>query len=87
VNFAISGTARIERELRSALQRRKREMLAAKEEAEQVLRHELNDTVTALLLCCEMALQVPDLPESAETKLQTVGALAREVSVKLGAMA
>jgi hypothetical protein len=87
VNFAISGTARVARELLSALQRRKREILAAKKEAEQALRHELNDTVTALLLCCEMALQVPGLPESAESKLQTVGALARDVSVKLGVMA
>jgi hypothetical protein len=84
VNFAIAGIARVVRELRSALQRRKREVLAAKQDAQQVLRHELNDTVTALLLSCEMALRVPDLPEQAESKMHDVEALAREVSAKLG---
>jgi hypothetical protein len=66
------------------LQRRKREVLAARNEAEQGLRHELNDTLTALLLSCQMALQVPELPAQAETKMQTVEALAKEVSAKLG---
>ncbi|MGO9123903.1 MAG: hypothetical protein ACLP6G_03350 [Terriglobales bacterium] len=83
LNFAITGTARVVRELRWALQRRKREMLAAKNDAELALRHELKDTLTALLLSCEMALQVPELPPQAETKMQTVETLAREVSAKL----
>ena len=87
VNLAVNGSARIARELRSALQRRQREMLAARKDAEHALRHELNDTVTALLLSCELALQVPDLPALAESKMQTVDALAKEVSAKLGAMA
>ena len=84
LNFAITGTTRAAREVRWALQRRKREVLAAKSEAQQGLRHELNDTLTALLLSCQMALQVPELPAQAETKMQAVEALAREVSVKLG---
>lgn len=84
LNFAITGIPRVVRELRSALQRRKREMLVVKNDAEQGLRHELNDTLTALLLSCQMALQVPELPPSAQTKMQAVEALAREVSVKLG---
>ncbi len=84
LNFAITGTARAARELRSALQRRKREVLAAKNDAEQALHHELKDTLTALLLSCEMALQVPELPSLAATKMQAVEALAKEVSAKLG---
>jgi hypothetical protein len=84
LNFAITGIPRVVRELRWAVQRRKREILAAKSEAEQALRHELCDTVTALLLSCEMALQVPELPPSAQTKMQAVEALAREVSARLG---
>src|ERR1700691_4921596 len=84
LNFAIIGTTRAAREVRWALQRRKREVQAAKNEAEQGLRHELNDTLTALLLSCQMALQVPELPAQAETKMQTVEALAKEVSAKLG---
>jgi hypothetical protein len=51
VNFAISGTERIVRELRAALQRHKQEVLVARQEAEQALRNELKGTVTALLLC------------------------------------
>lgn len=84
LNFAITGIPRAVRELRWALLRRKREMLAARTDAEQALRHELRDTVTALLLSCEMALQVPELPPPAQTKMQVVEALAREVSVRLG---
>ena len=84
VNFAINGTARVARELRSAVQRRKREVAAAKQDAQQVLRHELNDTVTALLLSCEMALRVPELPDQAANKMHDVEALARQVSEKLG---
>ena len=87
VNFAVTGTARVVRELRLALQRRQREILAARADAEHALRHELSDTVTALLLSCELALQVPDLPASAEAKMQTVDALAKEMRAKLGAMA
>jgi signal transduction histidine kinase len=84
LNFAITGTARAAREVRWALQRRKREVLAARRDAEQALRHELRDTLTALLLSCEMALQVSELPAQAEIKMHAVEALAKEVSTRLG---
>jgi hypothetical protein len=87
INVAVNGTTRVVRELRSALKRRQREVEAAKMDAEQTLRHEFSDSITALLLSCELALQVPDLPPSAQAKMQTVGALAKEMSLKLGAMA
>ncbi len=83
-NFAISGIERISRELRSALHRRKRELLVARQDAEQTLRSELKDTITALLLSCEMALDVPNLPLFAETKMRAVDALAKEMRAKLG---
>jgi hypothetical protein len=84
LNFAITGITRAAREVRWALQRRKREMLTAKNEAELALRHQLKDTLTALLISCEMALQVPELPAQAATKMQAVEVLAKEVSAKLG---
>jgi hypothetical protein len=84
INFAISGVERVIRELRAALNRRKRESLAARRDAEQVLRSELKGTVTALLLSCEMALGVPNLPPPAENKLRAVYDLAREMRVKIG---
>jgi hypothetical protein len=82
-NFAVSGIERISRELRSALHRRKRELVAAKQEAEQTLRSQLKDTITVLLLSCEIALDVPNIPLFAETKMRAVDALAREMRAKL----
>src|ERR1700689_512314 len=46
-NFAISGIERVSRELRSAVHRRKRELLVARREAEQDLRSELKGTIPA----------------------------------------
>jgi signal transduction histidine kinase len=84
VNFAIAGIGRVVREYRSALQRRQRELAAAKKDAAQALRQELNNSVTALLLSCEMALKEPELPQQVESKMHDVEALAREVSARLG---
>lgn len=86
-NFAISGIERVSRELRSAVHRRKRELLIARQEAERGLRSELSGTITALLLSCEMALGVPNLPLLAETKMRAVDALAKEMRAKLGVTA
>ena len=83
-NFAISGIDRISRELHSALQRRKRELQSARQEAEQALRSELRGTITALLLSCEIALDVPNLPVLAEAKMRAVDVLAKEMRAKLG---
>lgn len=84
VNFAINGIPRIARELRLALQRRKRELAMVRKEAEQALRHELRDRITAMLLSCELTLKTPNLPSEAAVKVQEVTALARDVSARLG---
>jgi hypothetical protein len=84
LNFAICGIERVSRELRSALHRRARDSQLARQQAEQALRSELKDTITALLLSCEMALDVPHLPLFAETKMRAVDALAKEMRAKLG---
>ncbi|HLQ52114.1 MAG TPA: hypothetical protein VK129_11490 [Terriglobales bacterium] len=83
VNFAISGMDRVVRDLRAALHRHKKEVLLMRQEVQQALRNELKDTVTALLLSCEMALQVPNLPGAAEIQMRSVRTLAQEVRVKL----
>jgi hypothetical protein len=84
MNFAISGIGRVVRELRAALERRKREVLVARQAAKQTLRNELKSTMTGLLLTCEMALEVPNLPPAAEVKLHAIDQLAREMRGKLG---
>lgn len=83
VNLAISTPARVARELRLAVQRRLREIATAKREAERSLRNELNNSVAALLLSCEMALQVPDLPRLAESRIHDVATLARQMTARL----
>jgi hypothetical protein len=84
MNFAISGVNRVVRDLRIALDRRKKEGIAARQVAEQTVRNDLKGTVTALLLSCQMTLQLPGLSPAAHTKMQSVFDLAQEVRSKLG---
>lgn len=83
INFAISGTERVIREVRSALHRRQREVSLARQEAQQALRNELKDTITALLLSCEVALEQPSLPEMAQSKMRAVYDLAQDMRSRL----
>lgn len=85
INFGISGTQRVCRDLRVALQRRKKEIAAAKDAAEQVVRSELKGSVTAMLLSCEIALRVPELSGAAEMKVRAVYDLAQQLCVRFGA--
>lgn len=84
LNFALCCKERVVRHVRSALERRKREITLARQEAQDALRHDLRETATALLLSCEVALRDPELPANFVTRMQTVETLARDVSIKLG---
>jgi hypothetical protein len=83
VNFAINGMDRVARELRAALRRHEKQVLLVRQEVKQTLRNELKSTITALLLSCEMALQIPDLQSGAESRMRTVHELAQEMRLKL----
>lgn len=83
VNFAINNMDRVARELRAALQRHQKEVQRVRREVQHALRNELKGTVTALLLSCELALQVPELPSEAEGKMGSVHRLAQEMRLKL----
>jgi hypothetical protein len=84
VNFAISGTQRVVRDLRAALQRRRREVATARTFAEQNLRNELKGNITAMLLSCELALQSPEIPTPIEAKLRSAYEQALDIKSKLG---
>lgn len=71
MSFAVSGIERVVREVRAALNRRIREQAAARQAAAGLLRSELNGTVTALLLQCELAREAPGMPAAAAEKMQT----------------
>jgi hypothetical protein len=83
VNFAINNMDRVGRELRAALVRHQKAVLLIRQEAQHALRNALKGTITALLLSCELALQVPDLQSGAESRMRTVHELAKEIRLKL----
>jgi hypothetical protein len=85
VNFAISGIDRVVKEIRTALSRREREEQVARRSAEQAMWSELRESVTALLLSCDLALSVPNLPVPAADKLRTMHNLACQIRERLGA--
>jgi hypothetical protein len=83
VNLAISGKQRLAREIRAAVHRRKREEAAARQAAISMLHSELNGTVTALLLSCELALETPGLPRAAVEKLHSAHGLVKKLRAQL----
>jgi len=83
VNLAISGMERLVREVRAALHRRQREEVRARYAAIGRLHSELNDTVTALLLSSELALEASGLPPAASEKLQSVHELVEKLRRQL----
>lgn len=85
LNFAVSGMERLVREVRSALHRRRREETQARRSVEQQFRSEICENLTAMLLSCELAMAVPDVPSPAAEKILAVDNLAREMRLKLGA--
>jgi hypothetical protein len=87
VNFAISGIERVVREIRTALSRRQREEKVARQSAQQAMWSELKESVTALLLSCDLALAMPGVPPPAADKLRLVHELACQIRERLGATA
>ncbi|HZW80035.1 MAG TPA: hypothetical protein VFF50_06170 [Candidatus Deferrimicrobiaceae bacterium] len=84
INFAVSGMERLVREVRSALHRRKREETQARRSVEQQFRSEMGESLTSMLLSCELAMAVPGIPGPAAEKIRAVDNLAREMRLRLG---
>lgn len=76
INFALSGTTRIIREIRAALHRREREQAVAARTARESIEVELRNTVSGLLLHSELALAQDGVPHAAVEKLRLVANLA-----------
>jgi len=83
INFAISGMERIAREVRMALHRHQREQFQAMQAAESILRGEVKDTVTGILLSSQLALETPDIPKTAQAKVQDIYQLALALRARL----
>jgi hypothetical protein len=83
VNLAIASSNRLVREVRSALRRHEEARLIAIRAAESILRSEIRDAVTGILLSTELALKTPELPMEAEEKLHSVCYLAGQIRSRL----
>jgi signal transduction histidine kinase len=85
VNFALSGAARIVREIRSALHRREREQALAQRAAAAAFESELKTTVAGLLLHTELAASGKEIPAQIAERLRTVVELAGSLRQQLAA--
>jgi len=87
VNFALTGTARLIRDIRAALRRREREQMLARQAAAAVIEAELKSTVAGLLLQSELALSSSDAGSPLAERLRMVADLAGNLRNKLGSTA
>ena len=76
VNFALSGAARLTREIRAALHRREREQAMARRAAAAAIETELKTTVAGLLLHSQLALSDSEMTSPLAEKLRVVADLA-----------
>lgn len=84
INFALSGAARVIREIRAALHRREREQALAHRAATAAIETELKSTVAGLLLHSQLALNGSDAGSPVADKLRVVadlvGSLRRQLT-------
>jgi hypothetical protein len=84
VNFALSGTARLIRDIRAALRRREREQMLARQAAAAAIESELKSTVAGLLLQSELALSSSEAGSPVAERLRMMADLAGNLRNKLG---
>jgi hypothetical protein len=83
INFAITGIDRLVQEVQSALKRRERDQATARAAAAHSLYSGLNGTLTALLLDCGLASEIPGLPLPAAEKLASIREAAQKLLIQL----
>ena len=85
INFALSGAARLTREIRAALHRREREQALARIAASAAIENELKSTVAGLLLHSQLARSGSEVPSLIADKLRIVADLASNLRLQLSA--
>ncbi len=83
VNFAITGSSRLARDIRAALSRREQEQALSMRAATTSIERELKSTVTGLLLQSQLALAEPAVPANLADKLRLVVELAGNLKQRL----
>jgi hypothetical protein len=87
VNFALSGAARLIREIRAALHRRERETTLARRAAAAAIESEVKSTVAGLLLQSQLALSGSEAGSPVSERLRMVADLAGNLRRQLAAPA
>jgi len=85
INFALSGAARLIREIRAALHRREREQMLARRAATAAIESELKTTIAGLLLHSQLALSGSEASSPIADKLRVVADLAGSLRQQLNA--
>jgi DNA-binding NtrC family response regulator len=85
INFALSGAARLVREVRAALHRREREQTLARRAAAAAIESELKSTVAGLLLYSQLALSGSEMTPLVAEKMRVVADLAGNLRQQLSA--
>ncbi|MGA3069613.1 MAG: hypothetical protein ABSD43_05300 [Terracidiphilus sp.] len=85
INFALSGAARLVREIRAALHRREREQMLARRAAAAAIESELKTTVAGLLLHSQLALSGSEASSPIAERLRMVADLAGSLRQQLNA--
>ncbi len=85
INFALSGAARLVREIRSALHRREREQELARRAAAAAVEAKLKSTVAGLLLQSQLALSNSEADSPLAERLKLVASLAGDLRRQLNA--
>ena len=83
VNFAVSGAARLIREIRAALHRREREQALARRAAAAAIESELKSTIAGLLLHSQLALSGSGISAPAAERMRMVADLAGSLRQQL----
>lgn len=83
INFVLTGIDRLVREVQSALKRREHNQAAIHAAAARALQNEFAENLTALLLDCELAVNIRDLPPAAVSKLASIQETAERLRKQL----
>jgi signal transduction histidine kinase len=83
VNFALTGSARLVRDLRAALARREQEQGAAQRAALRAVESELRNSISGLLLHAQLALRESPPSPQLEQRLRLMAELAGNLKQKL----
>jgi hypothetical protein len=83
INLALHSTERVTREVQVALRRGEKEKQMALRAVERVLRNQLRDDVTGILLNSELALRQTSIAPETAAKLESVRELAEKMRARL----